>query len=141
MRGSTASVLTNVDQRPAQYLDRAAEPMAGTEYWVVVTNVAGSTNTSHFAALPSTCRPSSRNSRLNVTTNAGQQATFSVTISTNSTLPLSYQWWFNTGVLTNLLTNATSADVDPDERAAEPGGQLLGGGDQRGRELTVPTRR
>jgi hypothetical protein len=44
---------------------------------------------------------------VNVTTNVGGNATFSVTVSTNSTTPLSYQWYFNSG----LLTNATSATL------------------------------
>ena len=43
---------------------------------------------------------------VNVTTNAGGNAMFSVTVSTNSTLPLSYQWWFNTN---NILAGATNA--------------------------------
>ena len=44
----------------------------------------------------------------NVTTNVGGSAIFSVTVSTNSMLPLSYQWWFNT---TNLLVRATNASL------------------------------
>jgi hypothetical protein len=42
---------------------------------------------------------------VNVTTNAGGNATFSVTVSNISALPLSYQWRFNSGALPN-ATNA-----------------------------------
>jgi uncharacterized repeat protein (TIGR03803 family) len=51
---------------------------------------------------------------VNVTTNAGGSATFSVTVGTNIILPLSYQWYFNSGVLTN-ATNAvlTLTNVQP----------------------------
>ena len=47
----------------------------------------------------------------NQTVYPGGTATFSITVSTNSTMPLSYQWYFNSGVLTNKLTNATSATL------------------------------
>ena len=43
---------------------------------------------------------------LNVTTNIGGSASFTVTVSTNSTLPLHYQWYFNG---TNVLVGSTNS--------------------------------
>jgi hypothetical protein len=54
---------------------------------------------------------------VNVTTNAGGNVTFSITVSNISTLPLSYQWYFNAGALPNktnailTLTGVTNSDA------------------------------
>ena len=79
-------------------------------YLVVVANMAGSVPSSN-AVLKVNVPPLITQQPVNVTTNAGGNATFSVTVSNISTLPLSYQWYFNPGGLTNLLTNATSATL------------------------------
>ena len=76
-------------------------------YLVVITNVAGSVISSN-ALLTVLVPPIITQQPLNVTTNVGGNATFSVTVSTNSTLPLSYQWWFNTN---SLLAGATNASL------------------------------
>jgi hypothetical protein len=45
---------------------------------------------------------------VNVTTNAGGSATFSVTVNTNSTRPLNYRWYFKG---TNALGGATNTSL------------------------------
>jgi RHS repeat-associated protein len=67
-------------------------------YSAVVSNVAGSVTSSN-AVLTVNVPPVITQQPVNVTTNAGGTASFSVTAT--GTLPLSYQWYFNSGVLAN----------------------------------------
>ena len=73
-------------------------------YSVVVTNVVGSVTSSN-AGLMVLMPPVITQQPTNQTVNLGGTVTFSVTVSTNSTPPLSYQWYLNSGVLPN-ATNA-----------------------------------
>ena len=75
-------------------------------YTVEVTGACGSVTNS--ATLTVTVPPIIIQQPVNVTTNVGGMAAFSVTVSNISTLPLSYQWWFNT---TNILAGATNASL------------------------------
>ena len=61
-------------------------------YSVVVTNVAGSVTSSN-AVLTVNVLPLITQQPTNQTVNPGGTAMFSVTVSTNSTTPLSYQWY------------------------------------------------
>jgi alpha-tubulin suppressor-like RCC1 family protein len=81
LTNATSATLTLTNVQPGQ---------AGT-YSVVVANVAGSVTSSN-AVLTVNVPPVITQQPVNVTTNAGGNATFSVTVSTNSTPPLSYQW-------------------------------------------------
>jgi RHS repeat-associated protein len=72
-------------------------------YFVTVTDPSGSTNS--IAAIlnvsSAATAPMITQQPVNVTTNAGGSATFSVTVSPNSTPPLFYQWQKNGSNLTN----------------------------------------
>ena len=74
-------------------------------YSVVVTNAGGSV-TSAVALLKVSVPPLIAAQPTNLLVNLSSNATFAVTISTNSTPPLSYQWYQNG---TNRLTAATNA--------------------------------
>jgi len=76
-------------------------------YHIVVTNKLGLVTSSN-AALTVNVPPVITQQPVNVTTNTGGGAMFSVMVSTNSTLPLSYQWYFKHGILID-ATNATLA--------------------------------
>jgi len=76
-------------------------------YSVTVTNVAGSI-TSSYAVLTVIVPPLITQQPQSLSVNPGSTAVFTVGVNTNSTPPLSYQWYFNG---TNMLTNATSATL------------------------------
>jgi len=83
---------------PTLFLNNVQTNQAGG-YWVVVTNLAGSV-TSRVATLtvnsgnPVTPEaPAITSQPVDVTTNAGATATFSVT--TTGSAPLGYNWWFS----------------------------------------------
>jgi RHS repeat-associated protein len=88
-------------------------------YTVIVNNACGSATSSPPATLTVTNQflpPSINTQPTNQTVIQGSNATFNVTISTNSTLPLSYQWNFN-GTNISWATNATLTltNVQPDQ--------------------------
>lgn len=95
LAGATNAALTLTNVQPAQ---------AGG-YRVVVSNAAGSA-TSAEATLAVLVPPAITGQPSNQTVNAGQNASFSVTVS--GTSPLTYQWFFNT---TNRLNGATNATL------------------------------
>jgi len=91
--GQTGSSLT---------LNSVESSSAGV-YSVVVSGACNSvTNNATLLVL---VPPVIANPPSSVSTNAGANVSFSVTISTNSTVPLSYQWYFNTNSLLSGDTN------------------------------------
>jgi len=96
--GATGSCYTLTNAQPGQ---------AGN-YSVVITNVAGSVTSSNVV-LTVNVPPIIGQQPANQTVNQGGSAAFSVTVSNLSTLPLSYQWFFNA---TNLLAGATNTSLN-----------------------------
>jgi hypothetical protein len=77
------------------------------DYYVIVTNCLGSVTSSNVA-LTVLVPPMITIQPISQTVIQGTNVTFSVTVSTNSDLPLSYQWYFNAA---NLLAGATNASL------------------------------
>ena len=95
LAGATNSVLTLTNVQAAQWGD----------YAVVITNQYGAI-TSAVAMLTFLTPPIITEQPQPVTVSAGENATFTVTVTNTATLPITYQWRKGSIILTNIVLHA-----------------------------------